>query len=93
MGRYERANELKSLQEDLQRATRRKRELGEIPQHKPRWFTEAVDEDTGERAWTPARRDDQIEYWAERERVFKLGGKEQTRWEAVDEIFVAEEGV
>ncbi|KAG9093089.1 hypothetical protein FS749_015118 [Ceratobasidium sp. UAMH 11750] len=91
MGRYERANELKSMQEDFQRATRRRRELGEVPPHKPRWFSEAVDEDSGERVWAPAKRDDRIEYWAERERVFKLGGKDHARWDAVDEIFIKEE--
>ncbi|KAG8735588.1 hypothetical protein FRC10_010363 [Ceratobasidium sp. 414] len=91
MGRYERANELKSMQEDFQRATRRKRELGEIPPHKPRWFSEAVDEDSGERVWAPAKRDDRIEYWAERERVFNLGGKDHAQWGAVDEIFFKEE--
>ncbi|KAF8603225.1 hypothetical protein BDV93DRAFT_493906 [Ceratobasidium sp. AG-I] len=91
LGRYERANELKSLQEDLQRATRKKRELGELPPHKPRWFKEMVDEDTGERVWDPCREGERIEYWAERERVFKHGGKGQTRWESVDEIFITEE--
>ncbi|KAG9124901.1 hypothetical protein FRC07_009808 [Ceratobasidium sp. 392] len=91
MGRYERANDLKSTQEDFQRATRRKRELGEIPPHKPRWFSEAIDEDSGERVWAPAKREDRIEYWAERERVFKLGGKDHAQWKDVDEIFIKEE--
>ncbi|QRW05886.1 oxysterol binding protein [Ceratobasidium sp. AG-Ba] len=91
MGRYERANELKSTQEDFQRATRRKRELGELPPHKPRWFSEAVDEDSGERMWVPSKREGRIEYWAERERVFRLGGREHVQWDAVDEIFIQEE--
>ncbi|CAE6526774.1 unnamed protein product, partial [Rhizoctonia solani] len=91
MGRYERANELKSDQEDFQRATRKRREAGEIPPHKPRWFTEAVDEDTGERVWRPSKRGDHIEYWAERERVHKEGGKGTIPWKDVDEIFISEE--
>ncbi|CAE6392899.1 unnamed protein product [Rhizoctonia solani] len=91
MGRYERANELKSDQEDFQRATRRRREAGEIPPHKPRWFTEAVDEDSGERVWQPSRREDRLEYWAERERVYKEGGKGKVQWKDVDEIFISEE--
>ncbi|KAH7330555.1 Oxysterol-binding protein-domain-containing protein [Rhizoctonia solani] len=91
MGRYERANELKSDQEDFQRATRRRREAGELPPHKPRWFTEAVDEDSGERVWRPSRRGERIEYWAERERVYKEGGKGKAQWHDVDEIFISEE--
>ncbi|KAG8733086.1 hypothetical protein FRC11_008791 [Ceratobasidium sp. 423] len=91
MGWYERANELKSDQEDFQRATRKRREAGEIPPHKPRWFNEAVDEDTGERVWQPSKRGDRIEYWAERERVHKEGGKGKTPWNDVDEIFISEE--
>ncbi|KAB5588445.1 SWH1-protein of an oxysterol-binding family protein [Ceratobasidium theobromae] len=80
-GRYERANELKALQEEFQRATRRKREIGEIPPHKPRWFKDTVDEDTGERMWQPHHQGDRLEYWAERERVFKQGGKGKAQWE------------
>ncbi|QRW19808.1 oxysterol binding protein [Rhizoctonia solani] len=91
MGRYERANELKSDQEDFQRATRRRREVGELPPHKPRWFAEAVDQDSGERVWQPCRRGDRIEYWSERERVYKEGGKDKTQWTDVDEIFIPAE--
>ncbi|KEP48519.1 SWH1-protein of an oxysterol-binding family protein [Rhizoctonia solani 123E] len=91
MGRYERANELKSDQEDFQRATRKKREVGEIAPHKPRWFTEAVDEDSGERVWQPSRREDRVEYWAERERVYREGGKGKVQWQDVEEIFISEE--
>jgi hypothetical protein len=48
MGQYERANVLKSEQEDFQRATRKRRELGEIPPHRARWF-EAKVRDSGQR--------------------------------------------
>ncbi|CAE6470515.1 unnamed protein product [Rhizoctonia solani] len=91
MGNYERANELKSDQEDFQRATRRRREAGELPSHKPRWFVEAIDEDSGERVWQPCRRADRVEYWAERERVHKEGGKDKAQWQDVDEIFISVE--
>ncbi|KDN39640.1 hypothetical protein RSAG8_08668, partial [Rhizoctonia solani AG-8 WAC10335] len=91
MGRYERANELKSDQEDFQRATRKRREAGELSSHKPRWFIEAVDEDSGERVWQPSRREDRVEYWVERERVYKEGGKGKVQWQGVDEIFISDE--
>ncbi|KWU44499.1 hypothetical protein RHOSPDRAFT_18065, partial [Rhodotorula sp. JG-1b] len=87
-GRFERANELKAELEDFQRATRRKREAGELPPHKPRWFSRSVDPDTGEVMWQPARRDDgQLEYWTERTRVgtAKLKG-EPAEWQDVDQI-------
>ncbi|KAJ1310654.1 hypothetical protein OPQ81_009183 [Rhizoctonia solani] len=91
MGRYERANELKADQEEFQRATRRRREAGEIPPHKPRWFIEAVDEDSGERVWRPSKSGDRIEYWAERERVYREGGNPKAKWQDVAEIFIPEE--
>ncbi|KAF7966171.1 hypothetical protein HWV62_39744, partial [Athelia sp. TMB] len=74
MGRYELANELKNEQEEKQRATRKAREEGVVGPHKPRWFTAETDGDTGERVWTPSRVDNDLEYWRERERVWKEGG-------------------
>ncbi|CAK5274399.1 unnamed protein product [Mycena citricolor] len=89
MGRFEDANGLKNDQEEKQRATRKAREIGRLPAHRPRWFSAETDGDTGERVWTPARGEDgQLEYWAERERVWKLGGNQP--WKAVDDIFIEE---
>ncbi|KAJ6551955.1 Oxysterol-binding protein-domain-containing protein [Mycena capillaripes] len=89
MGKYESANTLKNDQEEKQRTTRKLREQGELPPHKPRWFTAETDGDTGERVWTPSRLDDgAMEYWAERERVWKQGGNQQ--WTDVAPIFIEE---
>ncbi|KAF7378136.1 Oxysterol-binding protein [Mycena sanguinolenta] len=89
MGKYEIANGLKNEQEEKQRATRKLREQGELPPHKPRWFTAETDGDTGERVWAPSRLDDgSMEYWAERERVWKMGGNKP--WTDVAPIFIDE---
>ncbi|KAJ7733075.1 Oxysterol-binding protein-domain-containing protein [Mycena maculata] len=89
MGKYEIANTLKNDQEEKQRATRKQREHGELPPHRPRWFSAETDGDTGERVWTPARLEDGgMEYWAERERVWKQGGNKP--WTDVDPIFIEE---
>lgn len=90
MGKYELANELKNEQEEKQRATRKAREEGSKLPHKPRWFTAETDGDTGERVWTPARVAEQLEYWAERERVWKNGGG--CSWKDVEPIFVEQRG-
>jgi hypothetical protein len=93
VGKYERANELKSAQEEFQRVTRKKREAGEIPQHRPRWFEAVTEIDTGERYWTPLRaqvgKEEKVGYWVEREKVWetKAEGKE-TEWKDVDQIFI-----
>jgi len=86
LGEYEPANALKQQQEEFQRATRRKRESGVLPPHKPRWFEARTDGDTGERVWTPTRVGDELEYWTIREQVFRSGGKDA--WKAVDHIFI-----
>jgi len=84
---------LKSEQEDFQRATRKKREAGEIPPHRPRWFEAVTEIDTGERYWAPLRakvdEEEEVEYWVERERVWKakVEGKE-AEWKNVDQIFI-----
>lgn len=94
LGRYDRANELKNMQEELQRATRKKREDGRAPPHRPRWFEAGTDRDTGERVWNPVRMDGMLEYWKERERVWRgVHGLEQVHdaWEDADSIFVDEE--
>ncbi|KAJ7929621.1 Oxysterol-binding protein-domain-containing protein [Mycena leptocephala] len=89
MGKYEIANTLKNDQEEKQRATRKLRDQGELPPHKPRWFTAETDGDTGERVWTPSRLEDGgMEYWAERERIWKMGGNQP--WTDVAPIFIDE---
>lgn len=89
---YELANDLKNAQEAKQRETRRKREIGQLPPHEPRWFTRSVDADTKEQVWQPRRTEkgkgEEVEYWAERTRVRKEGGG----WRKVENIFVDEKG-
>ncbi|GAA5919977.1 hypothetical protein JCM6882_004144, partial [Rhodosporidiobolus microsporus] len=89
-GKFDRANELKSDLEEHQRTTRRKREAGELPPHKPRWFSRRTDSDTGEMFWEPARTEDhKLEYWEERVRVgtAKLSGQKGVEWMGVDPIY------
>ncbi|KAI0068584.1 hypothetical protein BV25DRAFT_1910349 [Artomyces pyxidatus] len=90
VGKYERANELKQKQEEHQRATRKAREEGRLPPHKPRWFTAETEFDTGERVWTPVRSGDlnELDYWVQREKAFK--GLEDA-WESCDHIFIEDE--
>ncbi|KAJ7087915.1 Oxysterol-binding protein-domain-containing protein [Mycena belliarum] len=89
LGKYEIANTLKNDQEEKQRAIRKMREQGELPPHKPRWFTAETDGDTGERVWTPSRLETgAMEYWSEREKIWKLGGNRP--WADVDPIFIDE---
>ncbi|KAH8091395.1 Oxysterol-binding protein-domain-containing protein [Cristinia sonorae] len=94
LGKYERANELKNMQEEYQRATRRAREEGKVKAHKPRWFIADTEPDTGERVWTPARtKNEVLEYWAERERVYleRKAGNQDVRWNNVDRIFIEDD--
>jgi hypothetical protein len=79
---------LKGMQEDRQRATRKAREERRIPPHKPRWFSAETEGDTGERVWCPSRVGDLLEYWAEKEKVWKAGGG--SKWSDVDIIFIEE---
>jgi len=96
LGKYEFANELKGEQEELQRATRRAREEGRMEPHRPRWFAAETDGDTGERVWTPSRVGEVLEYWVEREKVWKTivnAGKDvKPQWMDVDPIFLDEPG-
>jgi hypothetical protein len=87
LGKYALANDLKNLQEERQRATRKAREEGRTPAHKPRWFAPETDGDTGERVWSPIRVGHELEYWMERERIWKEGG---SKWKDVDSIFIEE---
>ncbi|GJN91163.1 hypothetical protein Rhopal_004181-T1 [Rhodotorula paludigena] len=88
-GKFERANQLKTELEEHQRETRRKRERGDLPPHKPRWFERATDSDTGEPYWQPVRTEEgQLQYWEERTRVGKAKMQgERLEWNEVDPIF------
>ena len=91
LGKYELANELKQSQEELQRSIRKGREEGTISPHRPRWFVAETEPDTGERVWNPLRvSDHNLEYWVEREKVWKAGGIENARWKDVEDIFIDE---
>ncbi|KAJ1738918.1 hypothetical protein LPJ78_005359 [Coemansia sp. RSA 989] len=87
-GEYELADQEKSRLENKQRATRRRREQGELEPWKPRWFVKDVDEDSGEPYWRFNG-----EYWAERERVAGLKKQEGQQpapiemWNNVGDIF------
>ncbi|GAA97411.1 hypothetical protein E5Q_04089 [Mixia osmundae IAM 14324] len=88
-GRFERANDLKTEMENLQRETKKKREAGQLPPHQPRWFKRTKEPDTGEGYWQPLRgADGMLEYWQEREKVGEArvkGGKSE--WPDVTHIF------
>jgi hypothetical protein len=87
-GKYELANGYKNMQEEHQRATRRAREEGKMAPHRPRWFYAETDGDTGDRVWTPVRVGEQLEYWSERERVWREGGGTKVEWKDVIPIFI-----
>ncbi|CEH16313.1 Oxysterol-binding protein [Ceraceosorus bombacis] len=93
-GRFSEADVLKGKLEDHQRATRRKREAGELPPHKPRWFKEIIEPDSGESMYEALRiqgasGEPEAEYWAERSRVGKerVSGDKDAAWKGADPIF------
>ncbi|TIB77885.1 hypothetical protein E3Q23_01066 [Wallemia mellicola] len=93
IGLYDLANDLKIQNEEKQRATRKERETGKLPPHKPRWFNAVKDPDTGERVWMPTTTkaengQNQIDYWTEREVVGKsrLDGDESRKFKNVDDV-------
>ncbi|TYJ57130.1 hypothetical protein B9479_002231 [Cryptococcus floricola] len=66
---YDRAQGLKTLNEEKQRNTRNLRSQGKLPPHEPQWFLSTVDEDTQERLWEPKRASDgEVAFWHEREK-------------------------
>ncbi|WVQ73019.1 hypothetical protein IAR50_002582 [Cryptococcus sp. DSM 104548] len=66
---YDRAQGLKTLNEEKQRTTRNLRAQGKLPPHEPRWFVSTVDDDTQERLWEPKRAEDgEVAFWHEREK-------------------------
>lgn len=84
---YDKAQLLKSANEEKQRETRKLRAEGRLPQHEPRWFVPETDQDSGERVWQPKRADDgEVRYWHDRE---EQGRKSpSSKWADVDHIFV-----
>ncbi|WRT70348.1 uncharacterized protein IL334_007346 [Kwoniella shivajii] len=67
---YDRAQELKTLNEEKQRQTRKLRSEGKLPPHEPRWFSSFTDPDSGERLWLPRRAEDgEVKFWHEREKA------------------------
>jgi len=100
LGYYDLANDLKGKQEEKQRGIRRRREKGELPEFRPRWFRAETDGDTGERVWSPVRVGEggeggtgggELEYWVEREKVWKeMQARKNVSWKEVDPIFIEE---
>ncbi|WVR07787.1 hypothetical protein IAU60_004830 [Kwoniella sp. DSM 27419] len=78
---YDRAQALKTMNEEKQRQTRKARAEGRLPPHEARWFEARTDPDSGERLWEPKRAEDgEVKFWHEREKA---------DWDAVgvDHIF------
>lgn len=93
VGKFDEADRLKVELENLQRSTRRKREEGQLPPHKPRWFTKTTDPDTAAPFWQPHMSKDSsgretMDYWIEREKVgSKRMHSEPAQWQGCDPIF------
>ena len=79
-GRYDEADVMKRNLEEYQRATRKRREAGEVPPHKPKFFTKVTDSDTHADYWQPHRLASELtpEYW-----VRRANGQ----WDNVEKIF------
>jgi len=93
VGKFDDADQLKVELENLQRSTRRKREEGQLPPHKPRWFSKTTDPDTSAQFWKPHTSKDSsgretMDYWIERNKVgSKRIHNEPAQWEGCDPIF------
>ncbi|KAJ1675903.1 hypothetical protein EV182_000349 [Spiromyces aspiralis] len=88
-GEFSEADSQKTYLEEKQRAVRRRREVGELPPWKPRWFVRDFDKDTDEEYWKFTG-----EYWDERQRVAELINKDKlnkevaaSAWKDVPDIF------
>ncbi|OXC70624.1 hypothetical protein AYX13_00601 [Cryptococcus neoformans] len=82
---YDRAQGLKTLNEEKQRNTRKLRAEGKLPPHEPRWFNATVDDDTCERLWEPKRAENgEVAFWSVREKK---------NWDAagVEHIFASDQ--
>ncbi|KAL7418318.1 hypothetical protein Q5752_006776 [Cryptotrichosporon argae] len=83
---YDKAQMLKTANEEKQRETRKQRADGRLPPHEPRWFTASTDGDSGERLWQPKRDAEtgEVRFWKMREDA-------QASWNDIDHIFVEDE--
>lgn len=93
-GHFDDADRLKVELEEFQRSKRRRREAGELPPHKPHWFSQTVDEDSRATFWKPHMAEDNVgaprmSYWIVRDQVGqkRVHGDEQADWPGVDHIF------
>lgn len=93
-GKFDKADELKVYLENFQRETRRKRETGELPAHKPRWFERTTDPDTHAQFWKPlvtkGEHDrPEMSYWVERMKVGSehAHGNTEAQWPECGRIF------
>jgi len=79
-GRYDDADVMKRNLEEFQRGTRKRRETGELPAHKPKFFTKVVDPDTQADYWQPHRisQESTPEYWVRRPK---------RQWDTLEKIF------
>ena len=92
-GKFDDADTLKVQLEELQRATRRRREAGELPKHHPRWFERTTDPDSNEPFWCPFTSKDEegrdtMDYWLERQKVVTARQNNQpAEWDGCNKIF------
>ncbi|WFD36432.1 hypothetical protein MCUN1_003311 [Malassezia cuniculi] len=93
-GRFADADKYKVELEQFQRDKRRRRETGELPPHKPRWFAQTVDEETRAPFWKPLLADDgsgsqRMNYWIVRDRVGHavVQGDTNAEWPNTEHIF------
>lgn len=79
-GKYEEADVMKRNLEEFQRSTRKKREAGQVPAHKPKFFSKVIDVDTQADYWQPHRMaaESTPEYWVRRK---------NRQWDSLEKIF------
>lgn len=93
-GRFGDADKYKVELEDFQRQKRRRREAGELPPHKPRWFAQTVDDETNAPLWKPLMSDvgsgkQIMNYWIDRHNVGSahVNGDAKAEWPNTEHIF------
>lgn len=86
-GQYDEADVMKRNLEEYQRATRRKREAGELPSHQPKFFTKVIEPETQADYWQP-HRSSESELSSTGEKVPEYWSRRQQRnWQNVERIF------
>lgn len=80
-GEYDQAAVEKNRLEEKQRAVRKRREAGDLPEFQPRWFKRSTDKDTGENYW-----DFNEEYWELRDAAGAAHG-DHSKWTGVQDIY------